>query len=72
MKSKKAKKRKLKEMLEKKSSLTGRKKNGSKKDSGGNNGIKTKNNWDKPKAIAEFRVTKKENKRRKLRQVRSE
>eukprot|EP00545_Synedropsis_sp_CCMP1620_P009434 CAMPEP_0119009662 /NCGR_PEP_ID=MMETSP1176-20130426/4517_1 /TAXON_ID=265551 /ORGANISM="Synedropsis recta cf, Strain CCMP1620" /LENGTH=390 /DNA_ID=CAMNT_0006962217 /DNA_START=126 /DNA_END=1298 /DNA_ORIENTATION=- len=64
----KSKKRKLsKEPLEKKSSLTGN--NVYKIDLRGH-GIKTVNNWDKPKSIAGFKVTKKENKRRKLRQMR--
>jgi hypothetical protein len=69
MKNKKSKKRKLKDLLEKKSSLTGD--NVYKKDLG-TNGIKAVNNWDKPKSISEFKVTKKENKRRKQRQVRTE
>lgn len=68
MKDNKSKKRKLsKEPLEKKSSLTGN--NVYKLDFRGH-GIKTVNNWDKPKSIADFKVTKKENKRRKLRQMR--
>jgi hypothetical protein len=37
----------------------------------GSSGIKRVNNWDKPKSIATFKVTKIENKRRKEREVRT-
>lgn len=59
MKSKRAKKRKLKEL---------RSVPAYKKDLG-SHGIKVVNNWDKPKNISAFKVTKKENKRRKQREV---
>lgn len=56
MKSKRAKKRKFKEVPAYKKEL-------------GSHGIKVVNNWDKPKNISAFKVTKKENKRRKQREV---
>jgi len=64
--SKKIKKRKLKELLAQKSTSVM-----AYDQDLGTHGIKVVNNWDRPKSISTFKVTKTENRRRTLRQVRT-